>query len=198
MVTMEHEESDETLAGRAAAGDRAAFMRLLERHYDRTFRTVYSLLRHHSDAEDVTQDVWADLPGKLRSWRGEARFTSWLHRIAINAGKDALRRDATRTRITKGYAETDALARGAHAHTTAQLDWLQAALGTLSDDLRATAALTLGEAMTFAQAAAVLGIKEGTVAWRMSEVRKQLRALAADGVALNTNPGGPVDTEKLA
>ena len=178
---MSGETTDEDLARRAGAGDRAAFALLLERHYSRVFRTVYSVLRHRSDAEDVTQEVWAALPRKLAGFRGEARFTSWLHRIAINAARDALRRAATRTRTSAAHAEADALSRGAAHDTQERLAWLQTALGTLSDDLRITAALTLGEEMTHAQAADVLGVAEGTVAWRMSEIRKQLRSLAANG-----------------
>ncbi len=171
---------DEDLAARAARGDRTAFRTLLERHYDRVFRTVYSVLRHRSDAEDVTQEIWAAMPRKLQSWRGDAQLTSWLHRIAINAARDALRRAATRTRTTAAFTEVDALSRGADADTHDRLAWLQTALGTLSDDLRMTAALTLSDDMTHAQAADVLGVAEGTIAWRMSEIRKQLRSLAAD------------------
>jgi len=115
----------------------------------------------------------------LRHWRGEAKLTSWLHRIALNAAKDALRKSATRNRTTAGYIEVDALARGEAADTERRLSWLQTALETLSVDLRATAALTLGEQMNFAEAAEVLGVAEGTVAWRMSEIRRRLKTLAA-------------------
>ena len=172
-------DDDESLAKRAASGDGSAFRMLLHRHYDRVFRVVYSVLRHQSDAEDVTQEIWAALPRKLKSWRGEAKLTSWLHRMALNAAKDALRKSATQARTVAGYAEMQDLERGESADTDRKLTWLNTALETLSDDLRETAALTLGEEMNFAQAADVLGIAEGTVAWRMSEIRKRLKTLAA-------------------
>ena len=79
-----------------------------------------------------------------------------------------------------GYAEIETLARAESADTQKRLSWLHAALETLSDDLRETAALTLGEEMNFAQAADVLGVAEGTVAWRMSEIRKRLKSLASN------------------
>lgn len=176
---MEKNDSDETLATRAASGDGAAFRSLLERHYDRVFRVVYSVLRHQSDAEDITQDIWAALPKKLKNWRGDAKLTSWLHRVALNAAKDALRRSASHARTRAGYAEIETLSRAESADTQKRLSWLQSALDSLSDDLRETAALTLGEEMNFAQAAEVLGIAEGTVAWRMSEIRKRLKILAS-------------------
>jgi len=127
----------------------------------------------------VTQEIWAALPGKLRKWRGDAKLTSWLHRIAVNAAKDSLRRNASRARATEGFAQMKSLTMGEADDTQNRLSWLSAALDTLSDDLRETAALTLGEEMNFAQAADVLGVAEGTVAWRMSEIRKRLKTLAS-------------------
>ncbi len=175
---MEKMGSDEDLAARAALGDGAAFRTLLGRHYDRVFRVVFSVLQSKSDAEDITQEIWAALPSKLRHWRGDAKLSTWLHRIALNAAKDSLRRSAVRARTIAGYTEMDALSRGAAIDTERRLSWLQCALETLSEDLRATAALTLGEQMNFADAAAILGIAEGTVAWRMSEIRKRLKTIA--------------------
>jgi len=107
----------EALIMLAASGDAAAFRSLLDRHYDRVFRVVYSVVRNQSDAEDITQDIWAAMPKKLRHWRGEAKVTSWLHRIALNAAKDALRKSATRARATAGYAEVEDLSRGEAADT---------------------------------------------------------------------------------
>ncbi len=178
-------ENDEALAERAASGEAAAFRELLTRHYDRVFRVAYGILQDKSEAEDVTQEIWAAMPKKLRQWRGQAKLTSWLHRIALNAAKDSLRRAATRARTAEGYAEIESLSRAETADTQTRLTWLQTALGTLSDDLRETAVLTLSEEMNFAQAADVLGVAEGTVAWRMSEIRKRLKILASkdDGLA---------------
>jgi len=178
---MNEKDDDESLAKMAASGNAAAFRELLGRHYDRVFRVVYGVVRNHSDAEDVTQEIWAALPRKLKQWRGDAKLTTWLHRIALNAAKDSLRRSASQARTVAGYTEIQDLSRGETADNQERLSWLQSALETLSDDLRETAALTLGEEMNFAQAADVLGVAEGTIAWRMSEIRKRLKALASKG-----------------
>jgi len=85
-------DKDEALAAKAASGEAAAFRELLTRHYDRVFRVVYGVLRDKSEAEDVTQEIWAAMPKKLRQWRGQAKLTSWLHRIALNAAKLATNR----------------------------------------------------------------------------------------------------------
>jgi len=84
---MKTKVDSEALIARAALGDAAAFRDLLDCHYDRVFRVVYSVVRNQSDAEDITQEIWAAMPKKLRDWRGEAKVTSWLHRIALNAAK---------------------------------------------------------------------------------------------------------------
>ncbi|NNC38286.1 MAG: RNA polymerase sigma factor [Acidimicrobiales bacterium] len=175
-------DTDEQLAARAASGEANAFRELLRRHYDRVFRVVYSVVHNQSEAEDITQEIWAALPAKIKNWRGEAKLTTWLHRIAVNGAKDALRRAATRARAVEGFAEIDQLSRDEAADTQRRLSWLQMALETLSDDLRETAALTLGEDMNFAQAAEVLGVAEGTIAWRMSEIRKRLKTLASKDI----------------
>ena len=86
------ESSDEALARAAAGGDRAAFSALLQRHYDRLFAFCFRLTGARDRAEDLTQDICAALPAKLGGFRGEARFTTWLYRVAVNAAHDARRR----------------------------------------------------------------------------------------------------------
>ncbi len=171
--------SDETLALAAAGGDRAAFATLLSRHYDRVFALTFRLTGQRAEAEDLTQDICAALPAKLRNWRAEARFTTWLYRVVVNAVHDMRRRQATRARAATGWGDWE-LARQDEIATQAQaLDWLTAAMQQLTPELRDTVALVLGEEMTQAEAGQVLGVSEGTIAWRMSEVKKRLKAIAA-------------------
>jgi len=96
---------DETLALAAAGGDRAAFEALVARHYERVYGLAYRLCGNRADAQDMAQDICAALPAKLRHWRGEARFTTWLYRVVMNAAHDMRRRHATRTRATSGWGD---------------------------------------------------------------------------------------------
>lgn len=171
---------DETLATAAAAGDRAAFSVLVRRHYDRIFRLAFRLTGLRAEAEDLAQDICAALPAKLRSWRGEARFSTWLYRVVVNAVHDQRRRQVSRARAATGWGDWE-LARQDEIAVQAQaLDWLTQAMTRLSPELRDTVALVLGEDLTQAQAGEVLGVSEGTIAWRMSDVKKRLRAMAAE------------------
>lgn len=172
--------SDESLALAAARGDRAAFASLLERHYDRIHGLCWRLTGDRTEAEDLTQDICAALPAKLQGWRAEARLTTWLYRVAVNAAHDRRRRVASHARAALGWGDWE---RGRQADIAAEAeaqDWLAAAMARLSDELRDTVALTLGEGLSQAEAGEVLGVSEGTVAWRMSEVKKKLRALAQE------------------
>jgi RNA polymerase sigma-70 factor, ECF subfamily len=170
--------SDETLAEAAAKGDRTAFATLLERHYDRLHALCWRLTGHKSEAEDLTQDICASLPIKLAGWRGEARFTTWLYRVAVNAAHDQRRRHASRNKAALGWGQWETNRQADMAEAAAAKDWLAAAMAGLSEDLRDTLALTIEADLTQAEAAAILGLSEGTIAWRIAEVKKRLRALA--------------------
>lgn len=171
-------ETDEYLVARAQAGEAEAFGVLVTRHYDLMFRLGFRMLGSKTEAQDLAQDICAALPTKITGFRSESRFSTWLYRVTVNAAKDRLRKRKNRQAAQEGWGEIDALNRATSAEQRAQLVWLQQAMATLPEDLRETVALVLGEEMTHAMAAEVLKISEGTVSWRMSEVKKHLRALA--------------------
>ena len=175
---MRMDVSDEDLVAAALRGDADAFSALVARHYDTIYRFAFRMLGQKAEAEDLAQDVCAALAQKIGSWSGSGRFTTWLYRVVANAATDRFRRRQTRDRAAEGWGETALLARDAASEAQAEIEWLHQAMARLSPDLRATVALVLGEEMTHAEAAAALDISEGTVSWRMSEVRRELRRLA--------------------
>ncbi len=168
--------SDQSLAEAAGSGDAQAFSILIERHYECVFRLAFRLTGSKAEAEDLTQDICAALPDKLIKFRGEAKFTTWLWRVVVNAAHDRRRRVATRAKHGEGWGDWEKNRQAANAETAEALDWLTQAMCALPGDLRDTLALVLDDA-THDQAAEVLGISPGTVAWRVSEAKKHLRAL---------------------
>ena len=168
--------SSESLAQAAARGDETAFSALLERHYDALFRLAFRLTGARAEAEDLTQDICAALPAKLAGFRGDARFTTWLWRVAVNAAHDRRRRATTRARHAEGWGDWEINRRAADNEAAEAVDWLTQAMRALPDDLRDTLALVLDDT-THAEAALILDISEGTVSWRISEAKKHLRAL---------------------
>ena len=168
--------SDESLAFAAANGDAAAFSSLVERHYDGLFRLAFRLTGARAEAEDLTQDICAALPAKLDGFRGSAKFTTWLWRVAVNAAHDRRRRAATHARHADGWGDWEKNRRAANDEAAEATDWLTEAMRALPDDLRDTLALVLDE-RTHAETAQILGVSEGTISWRISEAKKHLRAL---------------------
>lgn len=180
---MRMQTPDEALASAAAMGDRDAFAALLERHYDRIFGLSFRLTGIRSEAEDLTQDICCSLPAKLQGFRHEARFSTWLYRVTVNAAHDRRRRAATRARAGDGWGDWEIARQAEMAEAAAAQDWLTLTMRHLPAELRDTVALTLGEALSQKEAADILGVSEGTVAWRMSEVKKRLRDMArAEGM----------------
>ena len=169
--------SDEDLARAAATGDRDAFAALLSRCYDGLFRVCFRLTGQRAAAEDLTQDICLALPAKLAGFRGQAKFTTWLYRVAVNAAHDRRRRAASHARAASGWGDWERNRQAEIAETAAAMDWLHSAMASLPQDLRDTAALTMGDELTHRQAAEVLGVSEGTISWRLSEIRTRLRAL---------------------
>lgn len=170
------EPTDESLARQAADGDAAAFSALLQRRYDQLFALCFRLTGVRAEAEDLTQDICAALPAKIGRYRGEARFMTWLYRVAVNAAHDRRRRQATRTKAAEGWGDWETARHAANAETAEQVDWLTTAMRALAPELRDTLALVLDD-VTHAQAAEVLGVSEGTISWRVSEAKKHLRRI---------------------
>lgn len=168
--------SDEELALAAAGGDGAAFSKLLERRYDSLFALCFRLTGSRADAEDLTQDICVALPAKLAGFRGDARFATWLYRVAVNAAHDRRRRMAAHAKAATGWGDRELDRRAADAETADNVRWLRQAMRALPNDLRDTLALVLDE-LTHADAGQVLGVSEGTISWRVSEAKKIIRTL---------------------
>lgn len=85
-------DRDEDLVRRFLSGDRAAFAVLVERHERRVYNLALRMTGREEDARDATQDAFLTALRKLSSFRGEAAFTTWLHRVTVNACYDLLRK----------------------------------------------------------------------------------------------------------
>jgi RNA polymerase sigma-70 factor (ECF subfamily) len=165
-------DADESLVAAAAAGDRAAFEALLHRHYDRVHGLAWQLTGSRTDADDIAQEVCCTLVEKIGSFRGEAKFTTWLTGITFNACRDFRRR----RRSLGGMLERLTVLAGIADAPSDPYDaiWVKSAVARLKPALRDTVVLVAGQQLTHAEAAAVLGVSENTVSWRMHEARRIL------------------------
>ncbi|MGD9869071.1 MAG: RNA polymerase sigma factor [Hyphomicrobiales bacterium] len=170
--------TDMELARRARDGDREAFRQLLEANYDLIFRVAARFTGNAQDAEDIAQDVCLTLADRLRSFRGESRFSTWLYKVALNACRDFARRQKSARALQENYAVFREMDEGDARDAQARSGWLNEAIAALEPSLKETVLLVVGEDMSHGEAARVLGCAETTVSWRMHEARKKLRVFA--------------------
>ena len=167
-------DPDADLVAAAVAGDRAAFEQLLRRHYDRIHSLAWQLTGSRADADDIAQDVCCALVGKLRTFRGEAKFSTWLCGITVNAARDLQRRRRSLRGLADKLSVLAGLAAAPDGRDIYDSVWIESQIARLKPAYREAAVLIIGQQLTHAEAAAVLGIAEATVSWRMHEVRRLL------------------------
>ena len=185
------ETSDEALAARAAAGDEPAFEDLVIRYQARIYRLARRLTSDDGDAQDALQDTFLQVYRGLSSFRGDARFSTWLYRIATNA---ALMQRRVRQRRPAESLEAylprfDAA--GEHAATPAALqapcrveevldrrrlaEKARAGIERLPDLYREAFVLRDLEELPTSEVAEVLGLEPAAVRQRVHRARLMLR-----------------------
>jgi RNA polymerase sigma-70 factor, ECF subfamily len=174
---------------RARQGDREAFGRLVRRHQRRVYAAALHILGNHSDADDATQETFVRAFRGLAHFDGRADFFTWLYRITVNTALNALRSDKrgsglqqrSGTEAAHVGGRPEALGRLAptpaqQVQHSAEVQRVLDAISSLSSSLRVTLVLATIEEIPHKQIAEILDIPEGTVAWRVNEARRLLRA----------------------
>ncbi len=174
-------ERDEDLVRRFLSGDRSAFALLVERHERRVYNLALRMTGSEEDARDAAQDAFLTALRKLSTFRGEAAFTTWLHRVAVNACYDLLRkrqRAPLLSRSGQDEWEPEPPAAPDHADLTDLSVDVQRALLEVSEDYRAVMVLHDVQDLPYEEVAAILGVPVGTVKSRLHRGRVALaRAL---------------------
>src|SRR3954470_2037180 len=160
-------DADADLVAAAAKGDREAFEALVRGHYDRVHGVAWQLTGSRADADDIAQDVCCTLVEKIGSFRGEAKFTTWLCGIVFNACRDFHRRRKSLGGFAARLAVLAGLARGPDGRDLHDAMWVKSAITGLPPTYRDTLVLVAGQQLSHAEAAAILGVAETTVSWRM-------------------------------
>jgi RNA polymerase sigma-70 factor (ECF subfamily) len=200
-----NEDPDRELVARWHAGDLNAFESLVRRYQERVYRLLYRMLGSAADAEDASQETFLNLHRHGHRFRGDARFSTFVYRVAANTALNR-RRSLGRSRArTERLAERQA---AGHDLPTAPLDPDQAAFGrelrervhaalaTLPEKLRMPLVLYDIEGLPYAEVSEVLGLAEGTVKSRIHRARLALRErLTPDLEALGEDSEGILGPE---
>jgi len=183
-------ESDLDLVASARAGDVAAYGRFVQRHQQRVYRLALHMLKQKADAEDVTQETFVRAWSALDRFDGRSEPFTWVYRIAVNLSLNVLRARRTRPQAPiDDDARVEALLaeyrRGpgdplVNSENRQLVSALLRAMESLSETLRTTLVLVAVDGMSHGDAASILGCPEGTVAWRVHEARRKLRAALSE------------------
>jgi RNA polymerase sigma-70 factor (ECF subfamily) len=179
----EPDAGDADLLAAHVAGDPNAFATLVHRHQNRLWAVALRMMGNPHDAADALQDAYLAAFRRADGFRGEARVTTWLHRIVVNACLDRLRRRQRQLAEQPLPADPDRtselVAESAPDPVEQQelRDDLSAALARLNDDQRVALVLVDVEGYPVDEAAAILGVPVGTVKSRCARGRARLAQL---------------------
>ena len=166
---------------RPAAQRETAFHDLVARYRRRVFAVCFRVLGDPQDAEDAAQETFVRLARRGETFRGDAKLSTWLYRVAHNVSTDHVRYDARRpsTPVDDLPAHDDAVVDD-HAVATATAASVRAALAQLDELSRHLLVLVAVEGLSYLEAAAATDLAVGTVKSRVSRARHRLGELLAD------------------
>ncbi|HUT36881.1 MAG TPA: RNA polymerase sigma factor [Planctomycetota bacterium] len=179
--------SDEELVEQSLASRTEAFAELYQRHRERVYRIAYRFARNKADALDLCQEVFVKVYESLSTFKGQARFSTWLTRIAANTCVDHCRHAQTRrsseldTESVNGDFRLPGHKVGPAPSEGAEREELRVAIGAavaqLSPEHREVFVLHTVEGLTYEEIADAVGCPIGTVMSRLHYARKRLRGL---------------------
>ncbi len=152
---------------------------LYERHASRVYTVVRRLAGDDDLAADLAQDAWCNAFQKIRGFRGDAAFGTWVHRIAVNTALTRLRQTSRRRDLEQAFDARATLGNPDRwpASAAAERVTVQRALDMLPEGYRSVLWLHDVEGFTHEEIGARLGIAVGTSKSQLSKARARLRAL---------------------
>lgn len=175
-------DPDEELVRRVGVGDKRAAAELVRRHLPKMVGLARRMLGNHAEAEDVAQDVFLRVWKHANAWRpGQAKFETWMHRVAMNLCLDRLRRSG------RQGGEVSPETPDRRASATRALDDRQRrervrdALQRLPERQRAALVLCYYQERSNIEAAEILGVSVDALESLLSRARRSLKsALSAE------------------
>ncbi len=175
--------NDQQLLELCRDGDDAAFGVLVERHQDRLFHSLVSMLKSREDAVDIVQEAFFQAHRKLDTFRGDSAFYTWLYRIATNRALSFLRKQKQKPTSIEGLNETsgfDPPASDDHSQPLKMVlreehrQLVRETLAELSDDYRVVLVMKEFEGLRYDEIAELTENPIGTVRSRIHRGRIEL------------------------
>ena len=175
--------NDQQLLELCRDGDDAAFGVLVERHQDRLFHSLVSMLKSREDAVDIVQEAFFQAHRKLDTFRGDSAFYTWLYRIATNRALSFLRKQKLKPTSMEGLNETsgfDPPASDDHSQPLKMVlreehrQLVRETLDELTDDYRVVLVMKEFEGLQYDEIAELTENPIGTVRSRIHRGRIEL------------------------
>jgi RNA polymerase sigma-70 factor, ECF subfamily len=184
-------KKEEDLVARIREGDDTAFEDLLVRYQEKVYRLALYMTGHPQEAEEILQETFLKVFQKIDSFRGDAKFSTWLHQIALNTARMHQRANSRKPtesleKYLPQYDATGRLARldldyGRVARADQLLEQSELAekvveaIGQLPEIYRSVVVLRDLEELTTEEVMEILGLEAGTVRSRLHRARLMLR-----------------------
>lgn len=174
--------SDDEVVAQVLRGQTALFEVLMRRHNERVYRAARAIVRDEKEAEDVMQQAYVSAYTHLRQFSGQAKFSTWLTRIAIHEALARVRRRGRYEPFDEEWANLEAVMRPnstddpeRQAFSGELRALLETAIDKLPDGAREVFVLREVEGLSTAEAAESLDVSEDVVKTRLSRARAALR-----------------------
>jgi RNA polymerase sigma-70 factor, ECF subfamily len=182
--------AERLLIARLRQRDERAFSEVVRLHGDKVFNLVLRMVGTRAEAEDIAQEVFVTVFKSIDSFRGDAKFTTWLLRIAANHSKNRIKYLARRATDRNGLdgASEAQLADHGRAPVQGHIDApdalleaaemeriMQDAIATLDDEHRLLVVLRDIEDLSYEEIGHITGLPEGTVKSRLHRARMALK-----------------------
>lgn len=180
-------ENEQNLVDRFCNGDTTAFQELVERHKKKIYYLAFDITGNHHDAEDISQEVFIKMFRSLKTFRRDARMSSWLYRITVNTSIDSFRRNSPTQRklmgkLKKESIETHLLMRGnvdvnpeINAEASIIQKYISEALQRVSPKERCVFVMRHYNDLKMNEIAEILNVSMGTVKSLLHRAIKKLR-----------------------
>lgn len=169
---------DTELVRRCQDRDSAATQELYRRYREKVYRIAWKIVLDRDDALDVTQEVFVRVIRGIGKFQHQAKVSTWMTRIAVNASIDLLRHRRRNAALQRVLAE--APREEPRPELTLETERIRAAMGKLNDEQRTCLALREMEGQSYEEIAESLGCSIGTVRSRIHRARARVRRLLSD------------------
>ena len=169
------------------AGSERAFSRLINENQTKVYRIALSIVKNHSDAEDIAQEVFIRIYTSISSFKGNSSLATWIYKITYNRSLDFLKKNNKKMKTTKTLDDPE----DAELLTLAgekfipekefedkqMKEDIQAALQKLPEDQRQLIELKDIHGFSYEEIMEITGLKDGTMKSRLNRARTSLRKM---------------------